>query len=171
LNPKISESAREFYFKDLERLIDGNELEDLEDEIKLLKDAPDLDNDFKISAELQRLRELNRRTQEEIDRNNPITAPLIKKATIEIKKKEKQIKDFREVGMWVAPNTYNTLNKTLHKRWDVLADLRLKAGQKIADLEERNIVIDENIDNLLEDNNDDEITPGEVKFNKKKIKN
>jgi hypothetical protein len=55
-NPNTSKCARGFYIADLKSLIDGNELEDLEDEIKLLKDAPDLDNDFKISAELQRLR-------------------------------------------------------------------------------------------------------------------
>jgi adenosylmethionine-8-amino-7-oxononanoate aminotransferase len=62
------------------------------------------------------LRELNRRTQEEIDHNNQITAPLLKKQLLKSKKREKQIGDFREAGMLVAPNTYNTLNKTLHEK-------------------------------------------------------
>jgi type IV secretory pathway VirB4 component len=73
-NSNISEDGREYYSVELQSLLDRNKQEDIEDEIKLLKDAPDVDNDFKISAELQRLRELNRRTQEEIDRNDPITA-------------------------------------------------------------------------------------------------
>jgi hypothetical protein len=115
-NRNTSKGAREFYITDLKGLIDRNELEDLEDEIKLLKHIPDLDNDFKISAELQRLRELNRRTQEEIDRNNPIAAPLLRKQLLKSKKREKQIKDFREGSMWVTPNTYDSLNKTLHKK-------------------------------------------------------
>jgi hypothetical protein len=155
-NPKISENVREFYFQDL--CATKNEIEELEDEIKLLKDAPDLDNDFKISAELQRLKELNRRTQEEIDHNNPITAPLLREQLLKSKKREKQIRDFREAGMWVALNTFNSLNQTLFKRWNVLKDLRERAENKIADLEDRNIVIDEDIENLLEDNNDDGIT-------------
>jgi hypothetical protein len=32
--------------------------------------------------------------------------------------------------MWVAPNTYNTLNKTLHKKWAIITDFREKAEQK-----------------------------------------
>jgi hypothetical protein len=50
--------------------------------------------------------------------------------------------------MSVAPNTFNTLSETLHKRWKVLRDLRDKADYKISD---------------LEDGNDDGITAGELK--------
>jgi hypothetical protein len=167
-NPKISENAREFYFQDL--CATKNEIEELEGETKLLKDAPDLDNDFKISAELQRLKELNRRTQEEIDHNNPITAPLLKEQLLKSRKREKQIRDFREAGMWVTPNTYNTLSETLHKRWKVLKDLRENAEDKISDLADRDVAIEEEIADLLEENNDDGITAGELKENKRKIK-
>jgi hypothetical protein len=86
-NPNTSEHAREFYIADLKSLIDGKELEELEDEIRLLQYTPKLDNDFKISVELQRLKVQNGHVQEDINRtNNPIAAQMLREQQAKIKK-------------------------------------------------------------------------------------
>jgi uncharacterized phage infection (PIP) family protein YhgE len=169
-NSNTSKDARKFYYADLYATKD--EIEKLEDQIKQLKDAQNLDNDFKILAELKRLKKINRHVQKEIDRtNNPITKKMLREQQAKLRKRDKQIWNFREAGMWVAPNTFNTLNTTLQKRLNILADLRKKTDDRISEKEDEIIRLEEDIDDLLEEINDDGITEGEVKYNNRRIKN
>jgi hypothetical protein len=171
-NPNTSENARDFYIADLKSLIDRKELEELEDEIRLLQEAPKLDNDFKVSAELQRLKVLNGHVQEDINRtNNLITAQMLREQQAKIKKRIKQISDFEELRTSSpAPNTYDSLNKTLRQKWAIITDFREKADDKIGELVDRNVDLEEAIADLKEKNNDDEITTKKRKENKKLIK-
>jgi hypothetical protein len=103
-----------------------------------------LDNDFKIAAELKRLKETNRHIQQDIDHTtNPIT----------------------------AQNTYDSLNTTLQDKFNRLYNLRDNADEVIADMEDNLISFDEDIDDLIEENNnDDEITPERRRHNNRKIR-
>jgi hypothetical protein len=88
---------------------------------------------------------------------------MLREQQAKIKKRAKQIKDYREAGMWVTPNTYDSLNKTLLKKWAVITDFREKADDKIGELVDRNVDLEEEIADLIEENNDDEITPKKKK--------
>jgi hypothetical protein len=84
-NPNISSSPRDFHIAELKSLI--NELEELEYEIRLLQQPPELDNNFKISTKLKKFKMQNGHVQEDINRNNnQITAQMLKKQQPKIKK-------------------------------------------------------------------------------------
>jgi hypothetical protein len=84
-NPNISSSVRDFHIAELKSL--EKELEDLEYEIRLLQRAQELDNNFKISAELKRLKTVNEDVEKDINRTcNPILPQLLREHQAKIKK-------------------------------------------------------------------------------------
>jgi uncharacterized phage infection (PIP) family protein YhgE len=122
-----------------------------------------MDNDFKMIAELKRLKETNRHLQEDIDRtNSPITEKMLRDQQAKLRKREKEIRDFREAGMWVAPNTFNTVNTSLQHKLNVLTDFRKKAEDRLSEKEGEVIRLEEDIDDLIEETNVDGVTKGEL---------
>jgi predicted RNase H-like nuclease (RuvC/YqgF family) len=73
--------------------------------------------------------------------------------------------------MWVAQNTFDTLNTSLQHKLKVLQEFREKVEDRISEKEDEIIRLDEDIDDLLENTNDDVITKGELDHIKRKIKN
>jgi uncharacterized coiled-coil protein SlyX len=103
--------------------------------------------------------------QEDINRSiGPFTPQMIRKQQAKIKKRAKQLRDFRELSTSSpAPNTFDSLNKTLRQKWKIITDLREKADNKIGKMIDRNVNLEEAIADLIEANNDDEINPKKEK--------
>jgi vacuolar-type H+-ATPase subunit H len=62
------------------------------------------------------------------------------------------------------------LIKPFTKKWAIITDFREKANNKIGEMVDRNVNLEEEIVDLLNENNDDEINPKKRKENNKKIK-
>jgi hypothetical protein len=96
---------------------------------------------------------------------------MLREQQAKLRKREKEIRHFREAGMWVAPNTFNTLNTALQHKLNELRDYREKAEDRILEKEDEIMRVEENIDGLIEETNDDGIIKGERDYIKRRIKN
>jgi hypothetical protein len=118
------------------------------------------------------LKELNGHVKEKIDRTtNPITAQMLREQQAKIRKRAKPINNFGELSMSLTRNTYNTLKRTVQNKFNHLFNLRDHAEDRISEMEDELINLDEDIDNLIEENNgDDEITPQRRRENNRRIR-
>jgi hypothetical protein len=129
------------------------------------------DTNFKISAELQRLRELNRHIQQDINRAfGAFTAQNLREQQAKIKRRAKYIRDFGELNTSNTQNTYDTHNATLQNKFNDMFNKRFLQTNIIADKVDELIRLDEDIDTLIEKNNDDESTPHRRRVNNRRIR-